>query len=137
MLPLRYKKIVYVYTCTDNFGITTTHTAVQFLLSTTITVSAESVVDSSSPAARVSWRTTIPPQCIASVTVEFRTSSHGPVAANYTTTNSSQSEVIKNGLQCTTYYYIRVIVAGEVPDGIHPTLRSRQVRVWTGGKMHF
>ena len=135
MLPLRYKKIVYVYTCTDNFGITTTHTAVQILIST-ITVSAESVVDSSTPAARVSWRTTIPPQCIASVTVEFRTSSRGPVVANYTTTNSSQSEVIKNGLQCTTYYYIRVVVTGEA-SGIHVTLSSRQVRVWIGGKMHF
>ena len=131
MLPLRYKKIVYVYTCTDNFGITTTHTAIQFSLST-VTVSAESVVEGLTPAARVSWRTTIPPQCIAFVKVEFRTSSRGPVVANYITTNSSQSEVIKNGLQCTTYYYIRVIVTGEA-SGIRVTLSSRQVHLWIGG----
>ena len=100
-------------------------------------MSAESVVDGSTPAARVTWHTTVPPQCIASYRAEFRTSSHGPVVANYTTTNVSQTEVIKNGLQCTTYYHINVVVSGETSSGIHVTLSSRQVRVWIGGKMYF
>ena len=117
--------------CTDNFVITKTHTAAQFLLST-FTVSAESVVDGSTPAARVTWSTTVPPQCVSSVTVEFRTSSRGPVVATYTTTNV-QSEVIKSGLQCTTYYYIGVVVTGKLFDGIRATVSSRQVQLGIGG----
>ena len=47
------------------------HAAAQFGLST-VTVSAESV-DGPVPAARVTWNTTVPPECVASVWVEFRT----------------------------------------------------------------
>jgi len=35
----------------------------------TVTVSSESV-DGSTPGARVNWSTTVPPECVASVTVE-------------------------------------------------------------------
>ena len=36
----------------------------------------------------------------------------GPVVATYTTTNTSQTEIIQTGLQCATNYYIRVVVSG-------------------------
>ena len=115
-------------------AITTTFAAARFTLST-VTVSAESVVDGSTPAARVTWRTSIPPQCIAFVTVEFRTSSFGPPVANYTTTNASQTEVITSRLQPDTVYYITVMVtASEFSGGTRPTLRSRQVQLLSGGK---
>ena len=108
--------------------------AARFTLSTVI-VSAESVVNGSTPSARVTWSTTVPPECVASVTVEFRTSSRGAVVANYTTTNSSQTKVIQNGLQPETVYYITVmIVAGESSGGTFPTLRSKQVQFLSGGK---
>ena len=68
-----------------------------------VTVSAEAVVGST-PGVRVTWSTTVPPECVASVRVEFRTSRHGPVVATYTTTNTSQTEVIQTGLQCATNY---------------------------------
>ena len=104
-------------------------------LSYTVTARAESV-DGPTPAARVTWSTTIPPQCVASVRVEFRTGSHsGPVVANYTTNSTSQTEVIQTDLQCTTYYYIRAVVTGKISDGSHPTLSSRQVFV--GGKRSY
>ena len=108
------------------------HAAVRFTLST-ITVSAESV-GSSTPGARVTWSTTVPPECVASVRVELRLSRRGPVVATYTTTTTSQTEVIQTGLQCTTYYYINVVVTGETSDDLHPTLSSRQVQVLVGGK---
>ena len=74
------------------------HAAGQFTLST-VTASAESV-DGPTPTARVTWNTTVPPECVVSVRVEFRTSSHGPAVATYTTTNTSQTAVIRTGLQC-------------------------------------
>ena len=89
----------------------------------------------STPAARVTWSKT-PPECVAFVRVSFRTSSHGPVVATYTTTNTSESEVIQNGLQCTTNYYISVVVTGETSDGVQITLSSRQVQVLVGGKCY-
>ena len=92
-------------------------------------------VDHSTPAARVTWSTTIPPECVASVRVEFRTSSRGPVVATYTTNSTSETEFIQTGLQCTTYYYIRAVVTGKISDGSHPTLSSRQVFV--GGKRSY
>ena len=55
------------------------------------TVSAESVGGSTS-GARVTWSTTVPPECMTSVRVEFRTSRFGPVVAAYTTTNTSHSD---------------------------------------------
>ena len=67
----------------------------------------------STPGARVTWSTTVPPECVSYVRVEFRTSSSGPIVASYTTTNTSQTEVIQTGLQCGTNYYIRVVVTGE------------------------
>ena len=119
-------------------GVNFTHTAAQFSLSTVI-VSAESV-DDSTPGVRVTWCTTVPPDCVTFVRVEFRTSRFGPVVATYTTTNTSQTEVIQTGLQCGANYYTRVVVTGElrlqggVPatpmlSPIHP-----DVQVLVGGK---
>ena len=108
------------------------HAGAQFSLSS-FTLSAESV-GGSIPGVRVTWRTTVPPECVASVTVEFRTSSHGPVVVTYTTTNTSQTEVIQTNLQCATNYYISVVVTGETSDGLHLTLSSRQVQVLVGGR---
>ena len=103
------------------------HAAVQFSLSTVTTVSAESV-DGSTPAARVTWNTTAPPQCVASVRVEFRTSIRGPLVATYTTTNISETEVIQTGLRC-AHYYINVVVTGETSDGVHATVISRYIQL--------
>ena len=141
LLPLRYEKIV---TCmTDSVLLTTTtHTAAHFSLYT-VAVSAESVavgtenMNSSTHGARVTWNTTIPPECVTSVTVEFRTSSHGPVVTTNSTTNRSQTELIQTGLQRAIIYYINVILyfnTGDIPDGVRPTLRSRQEQVCIGGK---
>ena len=95
-----------------------------------VTVSAESV-DGSTPGARVTWRTGVPLECVASVTVEFRTSSSGSVVRSYTTTSASETEVIQTGLQCGTTYYIRVVVTGV---GSHDTLSNDPVQVLVGGK---
>ena len=115
------------------------HAATQFHFST-VNVSAESVAGST-PGVRVTWNTAVPPECVTTVRVEFRTSSRGPVVANYTTTNiSSQTLVIQTGLQCGTNYYIRVVVTGELrlPGGMPttPTLSPRHsdVQVGVGGK---
>ena len=115
------------------------HAATQFHFFT-VNVSAESV-NALTPGVRVTWNTTVPPECVASVRVEFRTSSLGPVVASYTTTNiSSQTVVIQTGLQCAKNYYIRVVVTGELrtPDGMPttPTLSPRHsdVQVFVGGK---
>ena len=97
-------------------------------------MSAENVKGFSTPAARVTWNTTVPPQCVTSVRVDFRTSSHGTAVATNTTTNTSQTEVIQTGLQCGTNYYINVVVTGATSDS--PTLSSRQVRVVVGGKIY-
>ena len=104
-----------------------------------VTVSAESV-GGSTPGVRVTWRTTVPPECVTYVTVEFRTSNLGPVVASSTTTNASQTEIIQTGLRCSTNYYIRVVVTGEVrlPGGmtVTPMLSPRHpdVQVLVGGK---
>ena len=90
----------------------------------------------STPAARVSWNTTVPPECVTSVRVDFRTSSRGPVVATYTTNDTSQTEVIQTGLRCDTNYYISVVVTGATSGRLRPTLRSRQVRVVVGGKIY-
>ena len=104
--------------------------AAQFALST-VTVSAESVNDS----VRVIWS---PPECVTSAAVEFRTSTDGPVTGTYTTTNSSQTEVIQTGLQCGTYYYISVVVTVTISGGVQATLSSRQVQVSiSGGKVSY
>ena len=112
-----------------------THVAVQFS-SFTVNVSAENRRGFSTPAARVTWSTTAPPQCVASVRVEFRTSSLWPVVATYTTNDTSQTEFVQTGLQCGTNYYITVVVTGEPSDGVQVTLSSRPVRVVVGGKKY-
>ena len=91
-----------------------------------VTVSAERV-DGSTPGARVTW-TTVPPECVASVRVEFRISSvrGGSEMISYTTTNTSETEVIQTGLQCNTTYYIRVVVTGVASLG---TVESNTVQV--------
>ena len=104
-----------------------------------MTARAESV-GGSTPGARVTWNTTVPPGCVTSVRVEFRTSSLEPVVATYTTTNTSETEIIQTGLQCDTNYYIRVVVTGELgpPGGMTTTLmmssRHPDVQVLVGGK---
>ena len=106
--------------------------AAQFTLST-VTVSAESV-DGPTPAARVTWSTTAPPECVASVRVEFRAlRQSGLVTPTYTTNDTSGTAVIQTGLRCDTYYYITAVVTAETSDGIHPTLRSRPVQVFVNG----
>jgi len=94
-------------------------------------VSAERV-DGPTPGARVSWNTTVPPECVASVRVEFTPSSHESIVRSYATTNTSQTEVIQIGLQCATTYYIRVVVAGALSIG---TLSGSQVKVVLEGKI--
>ena len=108
------------------------HAATQFGLST-VTVGAVSL-NSSTPTARVTWSTTIPPECVTSVTVEFRTDRLGSVVANYATTNTSQTEIIQTGMRCATNYYIRVVVTGAASDGLRVTQSSSQVQVLVGGK---
>ena len=95
-------------------------------------------MDGPTPAARVIWSTTIPPQCVASVRVEFRTqrqSRSGPVVATNTTNSTSQTEVIQSGLQCGTCYYITVVVTGAASDGVQATLSSKEMQVFVGGKL--
>ena len=100
----------------------------------TVTVSAESV-NAPTPAVRVTWSTTVPPQCVTSVEVEFKTGSHsGPVVANYTTTSIAETEVIQTDLQCATNYYITVVVTGVTLNGIRPTKSNSTVQVLVGGK---
>ena len=118
---------------------TFTHAVTQFHFFTVNTVSVESV-GGSTPGARITWNTTVPPECVTSVRVEFRTSSPGPVVASNTTTNTSQTEVIQTGLQCATHYYIRVVVTGEIrpPGGMTAPVmlspRHPDVQVLVGGK---
>ena len=108
------------------------HAATQFELST-VTVGAISL-KGQTPAARVTWSTTIAPECVTSVTVEFRTDRLGSGVVNSTTTNASQTEIIQTGLQCATNYYIRVVVAGAASYSLHVTQSSSQVQVLVGGK---
>ena len=140
MLSLRYEKIV---TCMTDCRLLSyhyfTYTAAQFSLST-VTVSAESVavgtdsMNRSTHGARVTWSTEIPPECVASVTVEFRTESRGRVVAtNSTYTTRSQTELIQTGLQHAINYYT-LIVTGNISGDVRPTLRTRQKQVCIGGK---
>ena len=99
-----------------------------------VTVSAESV-GGSTPGVRVTWNTTVPPGCVTSVRVEFRTSSGGPTVATSTTTNTSQTEIIQTGLQCiTTNYYTRVVVTGELNGTLMLSPIHPDVQVFVGGK---
>ena len=98
----------------------------------TVNVSAE-CVGGSTPGVRVNWNTTLPPDCVTSVRVEFRNSSRGPVVATYTTTNTSQTEVIQTGLQCGTNYYIRVVVTGDPGGTLMLSPRHEDVEVLVEG----
>ena len=97
----------------------------------TVTVSAVRE-DGSTPGARVTWSTTVPPECAASVTVEFRSSSSGSVVRAYTTTSTTETEIIQTGLQCGTTYYIRVVVTGVASRG---AISSNQLQVFLGGEV--
>ena len=95
-------------------------------------MSAENV-GGSAPGVRVTWSTTIPPECVASVRVEFRSSRYGSVVTSYTTTNTSGTQVIQSQLQCATDYYVRVFFIAESRlGGIQ--LQSVQERVVVGGE---
>ena len=59
---------------------------------------------------RVTWNTTLPPECVTSVRVEFRNVTNGMLVASNTTTNTSQTEVVQTGFQCGASYYTRVVV---------------------------
>ena len=97
-----------------------------------VTVSAVSV-GGLTPGVRVTWNTTVPTECVTSMRVEFRTSRHGVVT--YTTTNTSETEVIQTGLQCARLYYIRVVVTGNISGGTQPlSPRHSDVQVLVGGK---
>ena len=97
-------------------------------------MSAESV-GGSTPAVRVTWSTTAPTECVASVRVVFRSSTHGAVVTSYTTNNTSGTQVIQSPLRirCATEYYVRVLVAAvQRLGGVE--LYSMQKRVVVGGK---
>jgi len=125
---------MYGCSCCMCLYMTTTftimHTAADLSLRN-VTMRAERG-DSSTPGARVTWSTTVPPECVASVTVTFTPSSSGSVVRFYTTTNTSETEVIQTGLQCGTNYFIRVTVSGASSLG---NLSSNQVEVLVGGKI--
>ena len=110
------------------------HAGVQFH-NRDVTVSAESV-GGPTPGVRVTWNTTVPPECVASVRVEFRTSRNilDTAVASNTTTNTSQTEVIQTGLQCATNYYIRVVVTGKLNGTPKLDPRHSDVQVRVGGK---
>ena len=138
VLHLKAESAIYIPDSISDSGlyIPTTFTIIHVAcecLSHNVTVSAESV-DGSTPGARVTWSTTAPPECVASVTVEFRTSSSGSVVRSYTTTSTSETEVIETGLLCGTVYTIKVKVTG-VPLLDHRTLASKQVDVTVGGEV--
>ena len=110
------------------------HTVIEFHYHN-VTVSAEHV-SGPTPGVRVTWNTTVPPECVASVRVEFRTSRniHDPIVASNTTTNTSQTEVIQTGLQCGTSYYIKVFVTGKLNRAPKLDPRHPDVHVFVGGK---
>ena len=90
-------------------------------------------MNGSTPGVRVTWRTTAPPECVASVRIVFRSDTHGSVVTSYTTTNTSGTQVIQSQLQCSTEYYVRVFVTGvQKLSGVQQ--QSSQKRVFVGGK---
>ena len=112
-----------------------THADAQFR-SSHLAVSAESV-GGTTLGARVTWNTTLPPECVASVRVNFRTATKGILAAANTTTNISQTEIIQTGLQCGASYNIKVVVSGKPRHQgalVEQILSSEQVEVLIGGK---
>ena len=115
-----------------------THADAQFR-SSNLTVRTESV-GGLTPGVRVTWRTTLPPGCVTSVSVNFRATTNGVLVAANTTTNTSQTEVIQTGLQCGTSYNIRVVVSGEPLNQGIPKLQllfSSQVQMFIKGKKNW
>ena len=114
------------------------HAVTQFHFRT-VTVSAEYVSGSTSGVS-VAWNTTLPPECVSFVTVNFRTTctTNGVLVATYTTNSTeSPTEIIQTGLRCATSYYIRVVVAGEAryQGGLlEQFLSSSPVRVFVRGE---
>ena len=96
-------------------------------------MSAESA-NGSTPGIRVTWSTTAPPECVASVRVVFRQSAFGSVVTTYTTTNTSGTQVIQSPLQCATEYYVKVVVTAESQRLGGIQLHSNQEQVVVGGK---
>ena len=95
-------------------------------------MSAESA-SGSTPGVRVTWNTATPPECVTSVRIVFRRSTHGSEVTSYTITNTSGTQVIQSPLQCGTEYYVRVlVVAVQRLGGVQ--LYSTQKRVVVGGK---
>ena len=95
------------------------------------TVNAERE-NGSTPRVRVTWSTTAPPECVASVQVEIRTNSSTSVVRSYTT-NTSETEVILIGFLCGTTYYFTVVVTGV--SAIVGTVETT-VQVIIEGKSH-
>ena len=85
-------------------------------------------VGGSTPGVRVTWSTTVPSKCVASVTVKFKLSEKA--LAHNTTTISAETKVIQTGLQCATKYYIRVVVDSSSQMG---RWKSPQVEWLVGG----
>ena len=96
-------------------------------------MNAESV-GGSTPGVRVTWSTIAPPECIVSVRVVFRRSTHGSVVTTYTTTNTSGIHIIQSPLQCATEYYVEVFVIGDSQRLAGVQRQSIQKRVVVGGK---
>ena len=90
-------------------------------------------MNESTPAVRVTWRTAVPPECVASVRIVFRRSPVGAEVTSHTTTNTSGTQVIQSPLQCATEYYVEVFVAAvQKLNGVQK--QSIQKRVVVGGK---
>ena len=90
-------------------------------------------MNESTHAVRVTWRTAVPPDCVAYVKIVFRRSTHGAEVTRYTTTNTSGTQVIQSPLQCATEYNVQVFVAAvQRLGGLQK--RSMQKRVVVGGK---
>ena len=88
----------------------------------------------------VAWNITAPPECVASVRVEFRTRPdvRQPAVSTNTTNNASQTALIQTDLQCGSFYYVNLVVTGKSLDGIRPKVSSRQVQVeLPGGKVSY
>ena len=96
-------------------------------------MNAESA-NGSTPGVRVTWSTTAPPECVVSVRVVFRRGKHGSVVTNYTTTNTSGTQVIQSPLECGTEYYVRAFAIAESQKLSGIQLQSMQKRVFVGGK---
>ena len=104
--------VILVHACTVSiclmhfscfiFTRTFMHAVTQFHFRNVKILSAESV-GGTTPGVRVTWNTTIQPECVAAMRVEFRTISRGPVVATSTTTNTSQTEVIQTSTSRTTH----------------------------------